>query len=104
MNSPFSAVSSTALEQEIGRNVAAALAEDVGSGDLTAQLVPADVVNHATVISRETAVLCGTAWFDRCFKTLDPSVSIIWRATVACLLICFVDFLLKWSPSWHKIY
>ena len=81
MNSPFSAVSSTALEQEIGRNVAAALAEDVGSGDLTAQLVPADVVNHATVISRETAVLCGTVWFDRCFKTLDPSVSIIWRAT-----------------------
>ena len=46
-------------DAEIDRNVSAALTEDVGSGDLTAQLVPAGVITRATVISRENAVLCG---------------------------------------------
>ena len=69
------------LDAEIERNVAAALAEDVGSGDLTAQLVDADTVSRATIVSREEAVLCGTAWFDRCFAKLDPAISIDWRAT-----------------------
>ena len=45
------------LDAEIERNVAAALAEDVGQGDLTAQLVPADVVSRAVVVAREPAVL-----------------------------------------------
>lgn len=66
------------LVPEIERNVAAALAEDVGSGDLTAQLVPAGRRSRATVIAREEAVLCGTAWFTRCFKSLDPSITIDW--------------------------
>jgi nicotinate-nucleotide pyrophosphorylase (carboxylating) len=69
------------LDAEIERNVAAALAEDVGSGDLTAQLVDAGTVSRATIVSRENAVLCGTAWFDRCFAKLDPAISIAWRAT-----------------------
>ena len=69
------------LDAEIERNVAAALAEDVGSGDLTAQLVDANAVRRATIVSREDAVLCGTAWFERCFKTLDPAISITWHAT-----------------------
>ena len=68
------------LDGEIERNVAAALAEDVGSGDLTAQLVDADTVSRAAIVSREDAVLCGTAWFDRCFAKLDPAISIAWRA------------------------
>lgn len=68
------------LEAEIERNVGAALAEDVGSGDLTAQLVPAGVITQASVISRETAVLCGTAWFQRCFQKLDAAISIDWKA------------------------
>jgi nicotinate-nucleotide pyrophosphorylase (carboxylating) len=68
------------LDTEIERNVSAALAEDVGNGDLTAQLVPAGSLGRATVISRENAVLCGTAWFERCFKKLDPAVSITWKA------------------------
>lgn len=67
------------LIAEIERNVSAALAEDVGSGDLTAQLVPADCVTRATVISREDAILCGTAWFQRCFEKLDSSISIDWK-------------------------
>jgi nicotinate-nucleotide pyrophosphorylase (carboxylating) len=66
-------------DAEIERNVAAALAEDVGDGDLTAQLVPADHVAKAIVISREHAVLCGSAWFERCFRKLDPGVAIVWR-------------------------
>jgi nicotinate-nucleotide pyrophosphorylase (carboxylating) len=69
------------LDTEIERNVVAALAEDVGSGDLTAQLVDANAVRRATIVSREDAVLCGTAWFDRCFAKLDPAISIAWRAT-----------------------
>ena len=62
----------------IRANVAAALAEDMRSGDLTAQLVPEKTHGHATVITRQNAVLCGRAWFDACFKTLDPSCSITW--------------------------
>ena len=69
----------TMLAAEIERNVDAALAEDVGSGDLTAQLVPAGVVTQATVISREDAVLCGAAWFQRCFDKLDPTIVIDWK-------------------------
>ena len=61
---------SGSLEAEIGRNVAAALAEDIGSGDLTALLTPADHPARGIVVSREEAVLCGTAWFDACFRRL----------------------------------
>ena len=68
------------FDAEIELNVAAALAEDVGSGDLTAQLVPADAQARATVIARENAVLCGTAWFERSFKKLDPSITVTWQA------------------------
>jgi len=60
--------------------VALALAEDVGAGDLTAALIPEDARAEATVISRETAVLCGAAWFDAVFRQLDPRVAIDWRA------------------------
>ena len=60
--------------------VAAALAEDVGGGDLTAALIPETAESEATVISRERAVLCGTAWFDAVFRQLDPRVAVDWRA------------------------
>ena len=65
---------------EIERNVRLALEEDIGSGDLTAQLVPADQVATATVISREEAVLCGNAWFEACFRLLDKNINIHWHA------------------------
>lgn len=61
--------------------VALALAEDVGGGDLTAALIPETAQAEATVISREDAVLCGTAWFDAVFRQLDPRVDIDWQAT-----------------------
>ncbi|MDS4042715.1 MAG: carboxylating nicotinate-nucleotide diphosphorylase [Candidatus Competibacter sp.] len=60
--------------------VALALAEDVGAGDLTAALIPEDARAEATVISRETAVLCGVAWFDAVFRQLDPRATVDWRA------------------------
>jgi nicotinate-nucleotide pyrophosphorylase (carboxylating) len=68
------------LDEEIERNVSAALAEDVGSGDLTAGLIPAERISRAHVISRENAVLCGTAWFDRCLGKLGPAIVIRWIA------------------------
>ncbi len=65
---------------EIARNVDAALAEDIGSGDLTALLVPAGQPARGAVVSREEAVLCGTAWFDACFLKLDSRARIRWQA------------------------
>ena len=60
--------------------VALALAEDVGAGDLTAALIPEATQAEATVISREPAVLCGTAWFDAVFQQLDVNIVTDWRA------------------------
>lgn len=68
------------LTREIERNVAAALAEDIGSGDLTALLTPAGRPAAGIVTSREDAVLCGTAWFDACLRHLDPAARIRWLA------------------------
>jgi len=64
----------------VSQTVATALREDVGSGDLTAQLIPADRTARATVITREDAVLCGTAWFDEVFHQIDPRVRVTWSA------------------------
>jgi nicotinate-nucleotide pyrophosphorylase (carboxylating) len=68
------------LTEEIERNVAQALAEDVGTGDLTANLVPYDEIATASVISREEAVLCGSEWFEACFRQLEPQVEVRWQA------------------------
>ncbi|MGC3980323.1 MAG: carboxylating nicotinate-nucleotide diphosphorylase [Steroidobacteraceae bacterium] len=59
--------------------VAFALAEDIGSGDLTASLVPASTRAQARVITRDEAVICGTAWFDEVFRQLDPSIEVTWH-------------------------
>ena len=69
-----------ALAAEIERNVACALIEDIGGGDLTALLTPGGHVSRGLVVSREAAVLCGTAWFDACFLRLDPNARIAWQA------------------------
>lgn len=66
------------LSEEIVENARAALAEDVGSGDITAQLLPADAMATAQVITRENGVLCGTAWFEEVFKQLDPNFQSEW--------------------------
>jgi nicotinate-nucleotide pyrophosphorylase (carboxylating) len=61
------------------RNIADALAEDIGAGDWTAQLVPANKVAHAKLIVRQSAVLCGVDWFDGVIQALDPKSVIVWR-------------------------
>ena len=66
------------LEYVIDGNVSAALQEDVGSGDLTALLVPADETAHASVVVREQAVLAGAPWFDAVFGRLNPAVQVTW--------------------------
>lgn len=68
------------LAAEVERNVLAALVEDIGGGDLTALLTPASHASRGIVLSREAAVLCGTAWFDACFLRLDPAARISWQA------------------------
>src|SRR4051812_39251524 len=64
----------------IGTAVRAALAEDVGSGDRTAALIPVDDSAHAHVVTRDDAVLCGRAWFDEVFRQLDARVQIVGNA------------------------
>lgn len=68
------------LSSAIRANVAVALKEDLGGGDLTAKLIPVSARARATVITREQAVLCGTAWFEACFRKLDLKVKIRWMA------------------------
>ena len=68
------------LHDEIQRNVRLALQEDVGAGDITAQLIPAERMATARVITREAAVLCGSAWVNEVFRQLDPRVVVTWNA------------------------
>ncbi|MFJ3467189.1 carboxylating nicotinate-nucleotide diphosphorylase [Pseudomonas sp. NPDC090201] len=68
-----------ALTAEIEANVRRALLEDIGSGDITAQLIPAERLAKATVISRDAAVIAGTAWVDSVFRQLDQRVAVHWQ-------------------------
>lgn len=67
------------LAAEIEDGVARALAEDIGTGDVTARLVPMAEQGRARVITREWAVLCGSAWFDEVFRQIDPRVTVRWK-------------------------
>lgn len=68
------------LQATIRDDVARALAEDVGSGDITASLIPAERQASATIISRDVATLSGIAWAAEVFRQVDPAVSVEWRA------------------------
>jgi len=69
-----------ALPNDIDTVVQRALAEDIGSGDITARLIPAQAEARGRVIVREAAILCGTAWFDTVFRQLDRRVQVVWQA------------------------
>ena len=69
------------IVSEIKRNVAAALSEDVGAGDWTAQLTPPGAMARAAVISRAAVTIAGRPWFDAVFRELDSTVQIEWRIT-----------------------
>ena len=67
------------IRQDITRTVKMAIEEDIGSGDITALLIPEDKVSTATVITREDCVLCGQAWFDEVFAQVGGITEISWH-------------------------
>ena len=68
-----------ALPADIASTVRRALNEDLGTGDLTAKLLPQGSASAATVVSREAAILCGVPWFTEVFTQLDDKVRLDWR-------------------------
>ena len=66
-------------QQDIAAAVATALREDVGDGDITAQLIPAEEQAHARIITRDRAIIAGVAWVNEVFRQLDDSVSVNWK-------------------------
>lgn len=69
----------TALNDHLNRSVRFALEEDLGSGDITAELIPADTQAEARVITREAGVLCGREWFAETFRQVDAKVQLNWH-------------------------
>jgi len=67
------------IAADIERVVTRALAEDIGSGDLTAQLISPDARSVARVVTRSATVLCGAPWFDAAFRQLDATTAIQWH-------------------------
>ena len=67
------------LPKDLTAIVQSALAEDVGSGDITAELIPAEKLATARLISREAAILCGIPWVDEVFSQLDSGVTLEWQ-------------------------
>jgi nicotinate-nucleotide pyrophosphorylase (carboxylating) len=81
---------------DVAETVRRALQEDVGGGDVTAALVPADLDATAIVLAREPAILCGAPWFEQVFRQLDPHVEITWQVAdgasiTANQLICSIE-------------
>lgn len=74
------------LSNALNANVVLALSEDVGSGDLTGELVPSDAKVIAHVVVREDAVLCGAPWFDAVMFALDSSIVIDWQYSEGALM------------------
>jgi nicotinate-nucleotide pyrophosphorylase (carboxylating) len=77
-------------------DIAAFLAEDMGSGDITAAIIPENRTAQAQVITREAMVVCGQAWFDAVFNALDANVNIAWQVAegqnvAADTLLCVLD-------------
>jgi nicotinate-nucleotide pyrophosphorylase (carboxylating) len=75
---PF--VSMSDLPTDLSLQVQTALREDIGTGDVTANLVPASQRARGRVVTREDAVLCGTAWVDETFRQLSPDIRLTWLA------------------------
>jgi len=67
------------LEETVTRDVTRALAEDVGTGDLTARLIPEGAIGRARLMTRQSGVLCGVEWLRRTFEELDTDIEIFWH-------------------------
>lgn len=66
-------------QEQIAADVERAFAEDLGKGDATAGLLPANAMAEATLTCRDEAVIVGAPWFDACFRRMDPAVRIVWQ-------------------------
>lgn len=66
-------------DDSIKLQVARALAEDIGTSDLTAQLIPASSQAEASILCRDEAIICGIAWADACFRQLDHNIHTEWH-------------------------
>ena len=75
MTAPILNVPQSSIEESVHM----AICEDVGSGDLTAELIPEDEIALATVVSREDCVLCGMDWFEEVFRQIDDEILIEWN-------------------------
>ncbi|MGA9340852.1 MAG: carboxylating nicotinate-nucleotide diphosphorylase [Rhodanobacteraceae bacterium] len=80
----------------VQRDVRRALAEDIGSGDITSDLLPAEARARARIVTRDAAILCGCDWFAECFHAIDAAVRIEWRAreaspVAAGAVLCLVE-------------
>tara|TARA_R110000782_G_scaffold57256_2_gene119415 strand:+ start:880 stop:1707 length:828 start_codon:yes stop_codon:yes gene_type:complete len=83
-------------QKDISSNVKSALAEDVGDGDVTAELIPETAMASATLITREHAIVAGCQWFDEVFNQLAPATSINWQiadgdAVVPEQILCTIE-------------
>tara|TARA_R110002111_G_scaffold6705_11_gene28528 strand:- start:38 stop:865 length:828 start_codon:yes stop_codon:yes gene_type:complete len=83
-------------QKDISENVKSALAEDVGDGDVTAELIPETAMASATLITREHAIVAGCQWFDEVFNQLAPATSINWQiadgdAVVPEQILCTIE-------------
>lgn len=67
------------LRDHLVRTVRFAIEEDLGTGDITAQLIPEDQVSNAQVITREKGVLAGREWFEEVFRQIDPNITLTWH-------------------------
>lgn len=72
-------IEQSTIAEAIKSNVSLALSEDIGSGDITAMLIPENQRATATVITRETAILCGIDWANAVFEAVDSSLKVTWH-------------------------
>lgn len=79
--STMSRPTSPPLHETIDADVRRALTEDIGGGDATADLLTADLRAAAVVITCESAILCGSPWFECCFQAIDPTAFIDWNVS-----------------------
>ena len=78
MSTGFSSPDFNPPHEAVADDVARALAEDIGNGDVTAALLP-DLADSAYLLCKQDAVVCGRPWFDACHRALDPQVRIDWQ-------------------------
>ena len=67
------------IPDNLALTVQQALEEDIGTGDLTSQLLPQDKISSAKVICRENAIMCGIPWFNEVYRQLDSGFHISWH-------------------------